>query len=167
MFAYLSLVITVVSGLVGRYIYTYLPKGLNAYDVEALEHERVLAGLRVKNPGVQACELELLAYRNLITNMVGQAGLVRALAFVVRDQVRRPGRWLSRRRLLRGVTASRKEARQILRRTSRLMLLERRRILVPKAKVLLAVWKQIHVPLAIIMFALATAHIVIAFSLQM
>ncbi|MCC6993258.1 MAG: 4Fe-4S dicluster domain-containing protein [Deltaproteobacteria bacterium] len=165
--AYLATVITVVSGLVGRYIYTYLPKGLNAYDVEALEHERVLAGLRAKNPGVAACELELLAYRNLVTNLVGQAGLLRALAFVMRDQLKRPGRWLLRRRLLKGVTQTRREAREILRRTGRLMLLERRRVLVPKAKVLLTVWKKIHVPLAIVLLSLATAHIVIAYSLSM
>ncbi len=166
--AFWSMILVVVSGVVGRYLYTQIPDMLHGRELEELEHERALAKLRAVVPAaVTALDRELMAFRQRATRVAAGAGLAYAFAWTVLDDFRRPGRWLRRRLLLAKSDAPRRTRRDLHRHAGMLMLLERRRILVPQAHSVLFHWKQVHVPFTFVMMAVSIVHIVVALTYSM
>jgi hypothetical protein len=95
---------------------------------------------------------------------VGQrARLLGAFAWILIQDLRRPGRWMARRALFARANLPRKVAREMAQRTGRLMLFERRRVLVPRAQLLLHTWKKVHVPFSLVMAGISLVHIWLAF----
>jgi hypothetical protein len=162
--AFWSMIIVVVSGVVGRYLYTQVPDLLNGRELEELDHQRAFTRLRAHYPAAMAEADRMLAMHRDRAMYVGQhARLLGAFSWILLQDLRRPGRWLGRRALFGRANLPRKVAREIAYRTGRLMLFERRRVLVPRAQLLLHTWKKVHVPFCLVMAGISTVHIWLAF----
>ena len=162
--AFWSMVIVVVSGVVGRYLYTQVPDLLNGRELEDLDHQRAFGRFRAHYPAATAEADRMVAMQRDRAMVVGQrARLLGAFAWILMQDLRRPARWLARRAHFGRANLPRKVAREIAQRTGRLLLFERRRVLVPRAQLLLHTWKKVHVPFSLVMAAISLAHIWLAF----
>jgi Fe-S-cluster-containing hydrogenase component 2 len=168
-----SMVITVLSGLLGRYLTTNLPEMASTAAVETLDIDRKLAEMRGRQPGVRVADVWYEAYQRRLANFDRRLGdkaertffgALRTFWFVMRDDLmrgiryRRLGREL--RKTVRGKGA-RKVRRQAQKLAYRLSLLERRRVLLPRLEPLFNQWKAVHIPMAVVLTLIATVHIVI------
>jgi len=161
--AFWSMVCVVMSGLIGRYLFTQLPRGVGGSDLEQLDEERKLAKLRENHrKAVAVVDDELQDFIEAV-RAVGKRGLSGALAFVLLDDLARPVRAILRYRAVRGRVGSARIARAIAGGTARLRLLERRRVVMTRTTELISAWKRVHVPFTIVMGILVTIHVVLAF----
>lgn len=166
--AFWSMIIVAVSGVVGRYMYTQVPDLLNGRELEELEHRKALAAMRAQFPvAVGLCDTELAANAERAGRASRNHGLWRTFAWIVLEDLRRPGRWLARRRGLRAAGLSRKQRKELAARTARLLLIDRRRVLLPRAQLVLHSWKKVHVPFSFVMAAISVVHIWVAFKYSM
>jgi Fe-S-cluster-containing hydrogenase component 2 len=166
--AFWTMVIVAVSGVVGRYLYTQVPDLLNGRELEELDHERAFARLRAQHPqALQVVDGYLHAHRERAGHVAVHAGLLYSFLWIVAQDLLRFPRWIKRRLLVRGHGMPTRDRRELAYRMGRMMLTDRRRVIVPRAKLILHSWKKVHVPFSIIMAVLATVHIVIAFKYSM
>jgi hypothetical protein len=166
--AYWAMIMIVVSGVVGRYLRTQVPEMLHGREMEELEHERAMAKLRGVMPqAVAALDKELMTFRQAAMRVAAKAGFLGAFLWTVVDDMKRPLRWASRKLALRSVNAPRKTKRELEKHAGMLMLLERRRILVPRTQGVLLHWKQVHVWFTFVMSAVSIIHIVVALTYSM
>jgi len=166
--AFWSMIIVVVSGVVGRYLYTQIPDLVNGRELEELDHRRAFQNLRARYPdAVRIAESELAARARKASNVAARAGLWRTLGWILLEDLRRPGRWFRRRVAMRGVPAPRKAISELRARTARMLLIDRRRVLGSRAQLVLHSWKKVHVPFSFIMAAIAIVHIWFAFQYSM
>ncbi|WP_045119382.1 4Fe-4S dicluster domain-containing protein [Haliangium ochraceum] len=158
--AFWAMVIVVLSGVIGRYLYTQVPDLAHGRDLEDLEHKRALADLRSSHPEATAIAEGIIAeHQRAAARVARNAGLMYALLWIVSEDVRRPTRWLSRRHKIGKSSAPKAVKRELIRRTGRMILLDRRGVLVSRAQLLLHSWKIVHVPFTILMVALSAIHI--------
>jgi hypothetical protein len=158
--AFWSLTIVVLSGVIGRYLYTQVPDLLNGRELEELDHQRAFARIKTEFPqAAWAAEQILEVHRARASDVAEHSRMVGAFWWIMMEDLRRPGRWLSRRRAIKRANVPRRVARELRQRTGRLMLIERRRVLVPRAQLLLHTWKKVHVPFSLIMAGIAVVHI--------
>ncbi len=166
--AFWSMVIVVVSGVIGRYLYTQVPDLLNGRELEELEIQRAFARLRADHPAAAAeAEAELKAHRANAQQVADSSGIMGALMWIILQDLKRPVRWLRRRARIGGTSAPRRVRRELVGRLGRAMLIERRRVLVPRAQLLLHSWKKVHVPFTVIMVLISAVHIWVAFQYSM
>jgi hypothetical protein len=166
--AFWSMMIVVISGVAGRYLYTQVPDLLNGRELEELDHQRALRRIRMQNPqAVMTLESELNIQRANAQRVADRAGLWGAFLWILGEDLRRPTRWLHRRAVLRQSGLPRRVRRELAYRIGRLILMERRRVLVPRAQLLLHVWKKVHVPFSLVMTAISVVHIYVAFVYSM
>ena len=158
--AFWSLTIVVLSGVIGRYLYTQVPDLLNGRELEELDHQRAFSRIKTEFPqAAWAAEQLLEAHRARAGHVAEHSRMVGAFWWILMEDLRRPGRWMRRRGVFRGANVPRRVARELSQRTGRLMLIERRRVLVPRAQMLLHSWKKVHVPFSLIMAGIAVVHI--------
>jgi Fe-S-cluster-containing hydrogenase component 2 len=158
--AFWSLVIVVLSGVIGRYLYTQVPDLLNGRELEELDHQRAFQRLKSEFPqATWTAEQMLESHRARAGHVAEHSRMVGAFWWILMEDLRRPGRWLRRRAHFRSANVPRRVARELSQRTGRLMLIERRRVLVPRAQLLLHTWKKVHVPFSFIMAGIAVVHI--------
>ncbi len=158
--AFWAMVIVVVSGVIGRYLYTQVPDLAHGRELEELEHQRAFARLRHQHPeATQAAERMLAHHRDAATRVARNANFLWALTWLVLEDLRRPTRWFARRRKLRKTHAPKAVVRELIRRTGRMILIDRRGVLVPRAQLLLHSWKKVHVPFTIVMVVISIVHI--------
>lgn len=169
-----SMIITVISGLLGRYLTTQIEERASTAAVEVLDIDRQLAKLRGTQPGVRAADVWYEAYRRRVTNFDNWLGgknqqptffgALWTFWWVVRDDVMRGSRIRQLKRQLkktvhgRGARKVRKHAMEL---SLRLALLERRRQLLPRLEPLFNQWKAAHIPMSVLLTIIATIHIVI------
>ena len=166
--AFWSMIIVVVSGVVGRYLYTQVPDLLNGRELEELDHQRAFGRFRAQFPqGAYQADQLLAHHRARATHVAGHARLVGTFWWIMMEDLRRPGRWLKRRRVFRRADVPRKVGRELAQRVGRMLLIERRRVLVPRAQLLLHSWKKVHVPFSVIMAGIAVVHIWLAFQFSL
>jgi Fe-S-cluster-containing hydrogenase component 2 len=179
--AFWSMVLTVISGLLGRYLTTELPERASTAMVETLEVDRRLAELRSAHPGVRVADGWFENYRRRVAlwerRLAGSAkekdrkkkptflGAVATLFWVVKDDVLRGRRQRALKKALRAAVRG-KGAGQVRRQAAkfaeRLALLERRRVLMPRLEPLFRQWRAVHVPMAVILTVIAGVHIFLA-----
>jgi hypothetical protein len=154
--------------VIGRYLYTQVPDLLNGRVLEELDNERAFAYYRYHHPQCMAQADSLLArHREKSERVAAGSGLVGTLIWIIMEDVVRPWRWLKRRRLLRRTSAPKAAWKDVSRRVGRMMLADRRRVLVPRAQLLLHSWKKVHVPFTVIMVIISAVHIWMAFKYSM
>ena len=167
--AFWSMVIVVVSGFIGRYLYTLVPTLASGEELTQLDNERALTALRAAHPTVMAeVDRELEERRAIAARVAASPSVARAMIWLVAEDLRRPGRNLGRRgryvRLGKQVGMAPKAAREAARRTASMVLIERGQVVAPKAQLLLHAWKKVHVPFTVLLTIIATAHIYISWS---
>jgi hypothetical protein len=171
--AFWSMVLTVVSGLLGRYLTTQIEENASVAAVETLEEGRALDELRRLHVGVRSADDWFEAYRTRVQKFERRfkngtptfMGALWACLWVLGDDLRRGSRIRGLKRALqisvrghRAWTVRRKATRHAV----KLALLERRRVLLPRLEPLFREWKAVHVPMAVCLTVIATIHIVLA-----
>ncbi len=153
--------IVVVSGFIGRYIYTALPRTLDdvvleTQDVEArirrLEAE-LLAWLQQQDPAAREALQRVLEREAAVSSMPGWMLLWLRPVLELRDRWRW---WWMRARQPRSL---RRQWRQLDRLLRQRRHLYRQRHMLMTARRALAMWHTLHVPLSLVLFTLAFVHI--------
>jgi Fe-S-cluster-containing hydrogenase component 2 len=158
--AFWSMAIVVISGVIGRYLYTQVPDMMNGRELEELDHARAFAAARTQNPvAVADLDRELGAHGQRADKIARSGGVLRALAWLVSEDLRRPARWWKRRKRLAKLGVTGAVRRDLVRRTGRILLVHRGRVMAPKAQLLLHSWKKVHVPFTILMTAFTVVHV--------
>ncbi len=163
--AFWSMVIVVVSGFLGRYLYTQVPELASGVELEELDHERYFQQHRPRLT-VPMAEIDReLAVQRAKALQVGQSpSMLRALWWLLFQDVGRWPRTLARRGRLAKLGVNRKIRKQLAKRAGRMIVIARRQVVAPKAQLLLHSWKKVHVPFTVLLTALAVAHIYISWS---
>lgn len=159
-----SMVAVVISGVLGRYLYTLVPSLTSKHDLEILDHRRAITELAKDHPAAGDHAYQLMDREAQRSATAWEIGLIPLLIWVMVDDLRRM--WTHRRdRRALARLAPRKIARQIARRIDRVVFFERRKELAPRGKALLRSWKRVHVPFSVVLLVTMLAHIAIALHL--
>ncbi|HEY1547411.1 MAG TPA: 4Fe-4S dicluster domain-containing protein [Kofleriaceae bacterium] len=158
--AFWSMIIVVVSGVLGRYLYTLVPALSSGVELEELDHERAFQAARPHVPVPMAeIDRELADQRAKAQAVAQSPSLLRAMWWLIFQDVGRIPRTLARRRRLAQLGVQRKLRNDLARRTARMIVIARRQVVAPKAQLLLHSWKKVHVPFTVILTVFAVAHI--------
>ncbi|HEU4726896.1 MAG TPA: 4Fe-4S dicluster domain-containing protein [Kofleriaceae bacterium] len=156
-----SMTCVVISGVLGRYLYTLVPSLSSKHDLEILEHRRAITELATEYPAAGDHAYQVMDREAQRSASAWEIGLIPLLAWVLVDDARRV--WTRRRdRRALARLAPRRIARQIARRIDRVVFYERRKELAPRGKALLLSWKRVHIPFSIVLLVTMIAHIAIA-----
>ncbi len=179
--AFWSMIVTLLSGLLGRYLTTQLPQAASVATVETLEVDRQLGKIRIEHQGARVADGWFEDYRRRLAGFEARldgpfraqaqapprtvGGSVYALFWMWKDNFARGGRGRRLRRSLAAAITG-PGARKLRKRTYKLAMrleqLERRRVLLPRLEPLFLRWKAIHVPMAVSLTVIATIHIYIS-----
>jgi ferredoxin len=161
--AFWSMVIVALSGFIGRYLYTQVPELSSGRELEQLDHERAFAHHRGRHPvAMSEIDRELWEHGQRAagsppTPGAGQPGLA-----VDRGPASaRAGLGAAAPARL-GVGVTGKARRDLVRRTGRMLLIQRGAVIAPKANLLLNSWKKVHVPFTVLLTVFSAAHIYIS-----
>lgn len=163
--AFWSMVITVVSGFLGRYLYTQVPELASGVELEELDHERAFQKARpVLTVPMAEIDRELAQQRAKAQTVARSPSVSRALWWLVFQDIGRIPRTMARRGRLRQLGVDRRTRKDLARRAARMIVIARRQVVAPKAQLLLHSWKKVHVPFTILLTGFAVAHIYISWS---
>ncbi|MBP6630857.1 MAG: 4Fe-4S binding protein [Kofleriaceae bacterium] len=158
--AFWTMVIVVVSGFIGRYLYTQVPSLSSGLELEELDHERAFQMARVGQPQAMAdLDREMAEHRAHAEGVARSPSVLGALWWLLLEDVQRPWRGLQRRSRLGHLGLRGRVRRDLGRRTGRMIVIDRGRVVAPKAQLLLHSWKKVHVPFTILLTVVAAAHI--------
>jgi Fe-S-cluster-containing hydrogenase component 2 len=171
--AFWSMVIVVISGFLGRYLYTLVPQLSSGVELEELEHQRAFERLRPTMPvAIAELDRELNEHRADAHRIAMSPSTLMAMFWLLRQDIARlpfivP--WLSlllddipgyaRRHRLKQLGVDRKTRKDLSRRAARMIVIGRRQVVAPKAQVLLNSWKKVHVPFTVLLTGFAAVHI--------
>jgi hypothetical protein len=158
--AFWSMVIVVVSGVLGRYLYTQVPALASGVELEELDHERAFQQARPRLT-VPMAELdrELAELRAHAQRVAQSPSVLRALWWLIFQDIGRIPRTIARRGRLKQLGVDRATRRDLARRAGRMIVIARRQVVAPKAQLLLHSWKKVHVPFTVLLTLFATLHI--------
>jgi Fe-S-cluster-containing hydrogenase component 2 len=163
--AFWSMVIVVVSGFLGRYLYTQVPALSSGVELEELDHERAFQKARPRLTVAMAeIDRELAIHRAGAQEVASSPGVMRALWWLIFQDIGRIPRTFARRGRLRHLGVDRRTRRDLARRTGRMIIIARRHVVAPKAQLLLHSWKKVHVPFTVILAGFAAVHIWVSWS---
>jgi hypothetical protein len=163
--AFWSMIIVVISGVLGRYLYTLVPSLSSGVELEELDHERAFQAARPHYPVPMAeIERELGDKRMRAQAVARSPSVLRALWFLIFSDLFRLPNTIARRRRLAALGLDRKARNDLARRAARMIVIARRQVVAPKAQLLLHSWKKVHVPFTVILTGFAVAHIWLAWS---
>ncbi|HEU0037316.1 MAG TPA: 4Fe-4S dicluster domain-containing protein [Kofleriaceae bacterium] len=163
--AFWSMVIVVVSGFLGRYLYTQVPELSSGVELEELDHERAFQRARPVLPVPMAeIDRELAEQRAKAHRVAMSPSVLRALWWLLFQDVGRIPRTWARRGRLAQLGVDRRTRNDLARRAARMIVIARRQVVAPKAQLLLHSWKKVHVPFTIILAGFSAAHIFISWS---
>jgi hypothetical protein len=156
-----SMTAVVVSGLIGRYLYTFVPAISSKHDLALLEQRRAITELAKDHPAAGDLAYQIMDEELERSERAWDVGLIMLLLWVAYDDLRR--RFVRRgyRSRLRTL-APRKIARKIAARVDRVVFYERRKELAPRGKALLKSWKKVHIPFSVVLLVTMVIHIGIA-----
>ncbi len=179
--AFWSMIATVLSGLLGRYLSTELPEMASTAMVETLEVDRRLHEIRAAHPGVRVADGWFEGYRRKVANFERRLnggkkdkdakkkhtflGAVATFFWVIKDDLGRGRRLRALSKALKQSVrgkGARKVRKQAVVLAQRLALLERRRVMLPRLEPLFTQWKAVHVPMSVILTIIAGIHIFLA-----
>jgi Fe-S-cluster-containing hydrogenase component 2 len=156
-----AMVAVVMSGVVGRYLYTLIPGVSSRHDLAILENRRAITELAKDHPAAGDYAYQVMEEEGARSERAWGIGLVFLLFWVMVDDVRQ---LLARRRYRRRLRAlaPRATAREIAHRIDRVVFFERRKELAPRAKALLRSWKKVHIPFSVVLLVTMVVHIMLA-----
>ncbi len=163
--AFWSMVITVISGFLGRYLYTQVPELSSGVELEELDHERAFQKARpTLTVPMAEIDRELAEQRKIAQRVAQSPSVLRALWWLVFQDIGRIPRTMARKSRLRQLGVDRAMRNDLARRAARMIVIARRQVVAPKAALLLNSWKKVHVPFTIILTGFSAAHIWISWS---
>jgi hypothetical protein len=163
--AFWSMVITVISGFLGRYLYTQVPELSSGVELEELDHERAFQKARpVLTVPMAEIDRELAEQRAKAQKVAMSPSVLRALWWLIFQDIGRIPRTMARKGRLAQLQVDRATRNDLARRAARMIVIARRQVVAPKAQLLLHSWKKVHVPFTILLTAFAAAHIWISWS---
>jgi len=163
--AFWSMIITVVSGFLGRYLYTQVPELSSGVELEELDHERAFQKARPAFTVPMAeIDRELAEQRAKAQRVSMSPSVLRALWWLLFQDIGRIPRTFARRGRLAQLGVDRRIRKDLARRAARMIVIARRQVVAPKAQMLLHSWKKVHVPFTIVLTLLSTVHIFISWS---
>jgi Fe-S-cluster-containing hydrogenase component 2 len=163
--AFWSMVITVVSGFLGRYLYTQVPELSSGVELEELDHERAFQKARpILTVPMAEIDRELAEQRAKAQKVAMSPSILRALWWLIFQDIGRIPRTMARKGRLAQLQVDRATRNDLARRAGRMIVIARRQVVAPKAQLLLHSWKKVHVPFTILLTAFAVAHIWISWS---
>jgi Fe-S-cluster-containing hydrogenase component 2 len=167
--AFWSMVIVVVSGFLGRYLYTQVPELSSGVELEELDHERAFQQARVYLPlAMSAIDRELSHHRQRADKIARSPGVWRSLGWLFTEDLKRGFRRRARNRVLKKLRQSERieprVRKELVKRASRMIHIGRSRVVAPKAQLLLNSWKKVHVPFTIFLTGFAAVHIWLSWS---
>ncbi|MBA3394096.1 MAG: 4Fe-4S binding protein [Deltaproteobacteria bacterium] len=163
--AFWSMVIVVISGFLGRYLYTQVPELSSGVELEELDHERAFQKARPVLPVPMAeIDRELAEQRAWAQQVAMSPSVLRALWWLIFQDVGRIPRTMARKSRLAQLQVDKATRNDLARRAGRMIVIGRRQVVAPKAQLLLHSWKKVHVPFTIMLTGFAVAHIWISWS---
>jgi hypothetical protein len=164
--AWWSMMIVVLSGFLGRYLYTQVPEMSQGVELEELDHERTFQTYRARMPrAMEEIDRELGDARERATRVARRQSVLGALVWLFWQDFGRMFRTMARRSRLGSLGVERKPRKDLARRAARVIVITRRQVVAPKAQLLLHSWKKVHVPFTVILTVFAALHIWMAWSL--
>jgi Fe-S-cluster-containing hydrogenase component 2 len=158
--AFWSMVIVVISGFIGRYLYTQVPELSSGVELEELDHERAFAAARGRFPQAMAdVDRELAEHRQRAEAVARSTSVLGAMVYLLLEDAKRWGRNLGRKGRLGKLGLTGKARRDLVKRASRMIKIQRGQVVAPKAQLLLHAWKKVHVPFTILLAAIGAVHI--------
>lgn len=149
----------VISGIVGRYIYTAVPRTTDGTEVEAGELERQIAaaeaGLQRWLDTQPEAAQAFFPHLDSLTS-APESGLSLVLGRTFKEWSYRL-RWGRQVRRVKGV--SRSQARELAQLLRRQRALRRQQASLVMARRLLATWHAVHIPIGMVLFTAAFVHI--------
>jgi hypothetical protein len=155
-------VVIVISGFVGRYIYTGVPRNVDGAEIEAEVLEREIQQANVELTRWLAGRpetIQMLARRLSIPPVVGSGGFALLFSRSLLDLGDRL-RWAWER--MKMDSAGRRQARHLEELLRRQMVLQRQLASLAMARRLLGLWHIIHIPIGLSLFVAAFIHIIAA-----
>jgi Fe-S-cluster-containing hydrogenase component 2 len=163
--AFWSMIIVVVSGFLGRYLYTQVPALSSGVELEELDHERAFQNARPRLTVPMAeIDRELAIHRARAQEVAMSPSVSRALWWLIFQDIGRIPSTLARRSRLKQLGVDRKTRKDLARRAARMIVIARRQVVAPKAQLLLHSWKKVHVPFTVILTGFAAVHIWVSWS---
>jgi hypothetical protein len=163
--AFWSMFIVVVSGFLGRYLYTQVPELSSGVELEELDHERAFQRARpTLTVPMAEIDRELFEQRGKAQRVAQSPSVLRALWWLIFQDIGRIPRTWARRSRLKQLGVDRHTRRDLARRAARMIVIARRQVVAPKAQLLLHSWKKVHVPFTIFLAGFAAVHIWISWS---
>ncbi|HEX4416830.1 MAG TPA: 4Fe-4S dicluster domain-containing protein [Kofleriaceae bacterium] len=163
--AFWSMIIVVVSGFLGRYLYTQVPALSSGVELEELDHERAFQQARPRLTVPMAeIDRELAIQRSKAQEVAMSPSVSRALWWLIFQDVGRIPNTLARRGRLKQLGVDRSTRNDLARRAARMIVIARRQVVAPKAQLLLHSWKKVHVPFTVILTGFAAVHIWVSWS---
>jgi len=154
--AYWSMVVVVLSGFVGRYLYVRMPRTIRGIELTYEEILTKAAGLR-REMAATGLSPGLLALLDALSPPASGTGVVAPGP---------PPGWLRRRRLVRAMRRGlrqgqvpRQVAHEVIRLARERAFLLRRLAYLQRTRHLFALWHVLHQPLVYLMFAIAVLHV--------
>jgi hypothetical protein len=147
--------VVVVSGFIGRYIYTAIPRSSDGMELEANQLES----------GIQALEAEITAWIKrhpelsapvMNNSLVAVSGTSSGIGNPLGMLLYRIDLWRMRRRM---DPQTREQSTALSEMVRRRRTLERQRTSLAQARRLMALWHMLHVPLGLALFTAAFIHI--------
>jgi len=160
-----SMTAVVLSGVVGRYFYVQIPKGIHGNELSSqelnVENEKIAEDLR-RQFGLDANLLKLIDSAALPSRPVAEMGVMEVLSFFIGNDLTRRSRLHAlfanlERRGLRGHMLAR-----IRVMATRRIILTRRIAFLQQFKRLFHYWHVVHLPFSIVMFVILSIHVGVA-----
>jgi hypothetical protein len=164
--AFWTMSIVVVSGFLGRYLYTQVPEMSSGVELEEVDHKRAFAAARPRLTVPMAeIDRELAVQSATAERVALSPSVLRALWWLFTQDIGRGFRTLARRSRLAQLGVDRRTRNDLARRAARMIVITRRQVVAPKAQLLLHSWKKVHVPFTVMLTVIATAHIYLSWAL--
>ena len=160
-----SMTAVVLSGVIGRYFYVQIPKGIHGNELSSqelnVENEKIAEELR-RQFGLDANLLKLIDSAALPARPVAEMGVMEVLSFFIGNDITRRSRLHAlfanlERRGLRGHMLVR-----IRVMATRRIILTRRIAFLQQFKRLFHYWHVVHLPFSIVMFVILSIHVGVA-----
>lgn len=163
--AFWSMIIVVVSGFFGRYLYTLVPTLSSGLELEELDHERAFQTVRPRLTVAMAeIDRELARQRAEAQAIASSPSVLRSLWWLIFQDLGRIPSTFARRRRLAQLGVDRRTRRDLARRAARMVVIARRQVVAPKAQLLLHSWKKVHVPFTVALTGFTAVHIWVSWS---
>jgi Fe-S-cluster-containing hydrogenase component 2 len=158
--AFWSMAIVVISGFVGRYLYTQVPALSSGVELEELDHERAFHIARQQHPQAMAdLDREMAEHRVRAEGVARSTSVIGAMWWLLSQDVASPTRYFSRKGNVGRYGLVGKARRDLVKRVGRMIKVQRSQVVAPKAQLLLHAWKKVHVPFTVLLTALGAVHI--------